>query len=145
VSFGLKPGQAGALRPILKAASLAPRRPDGLIPVAPVVAMTIDSHGRPTGSLRDPIIAAIDTDPCGAIRRAAPGPASAGHDGGDRPRQDGADLALARSNRFPAAATVKTKVFDAQPNETWVYPGHGNDTTQGAERPQLEEWRERGW
>jgi glyoxylase-like metal-dependent hydrolase (beta-lactamase superfamily II) len=54
-------------------------------------------------------------------------------------------LALARSNRFPAAATVKTKVFDAQPNETWVYPGHGNDTTQGAERPHLEEWRERGW
>jgi len=40
---------------------------------------------------------------------------------------------------------VKTKVFDALPNETWVYPGHGNDTTQGAERPHLEEWRERGW
>ena len=27
----------------------------------------------------------------------------------------------------------------------WVYPGHGNDTTLGAERPHLEEWRERGW
>lgn len=40
---------------------------------------------------------------------------------------------------------VKTKVFDALPNETWVYPGHGNDTTQGAERPHLEECRERGW
>jgi bifunctional non-homologous end joining protein LigD len=65
VAFGLKPGQAGTLRPILKAASLAPRRPDGLIPVAPVVAMTIDSHGRTTGWLRDPIIAAIDIDPAG--------------------------------------------------------------------------------
>jgi hypothetical protein len=39
--------------------------PHGLIPVAPVMAMTIDSHGQPTGSLRDPITAAIDTDPAG--------------------------------------------------------------------------------
>lgn len=31
------------------------------------------------------------------------------------------------------------------PDETWVYPGHGRDTTIGAERPHLEEWRERGW
>ncbi|NEE47580.1 MBL fold metallo-hydrolase, partial [Streptomyces sp. SID8455] len=29
--------------------------------------------------------------------------------------------------------------------ETWVYPGHGNDTTLGDERPQLPEWRARGW
>ena len=40
---------------------------------------------------------------------------------------------------------VKTKVFDQLPDETWVYPGHGKDTTLGAERPQLEEWRRRGW
>jgi ATP-dependent DNA ligase len=65
VAFGLKPGQAATLRPILKAASLAPRRPDGRTPVAPVVAMTIDSHGRTTGWLRDPVIAAIDIDPAG--------------------------------------------------------------------------------
>ena len=31
------------------------------------------------------------------------------------------------------------------PDETWVYPGHGNDTTLGAERPHLAEWRARGW
>lgn len=31
------------------------------------------------------------------------------------------------------------------PDETHVYPGHGADTTIGAERPHLEEWRERGW
>jgi glyoxylase-like metal-dependent hydrolase (beta-lactamase superfamily II) len=30
-------------------------------------------------------------------------------------------------------------------DETWVYPGHGDDTTLGAERPHLEEWRARGW
>ncbi|MER6303876.1 MBL fold metallo-hydrolase [Kitasatospora sp. NPDC001539] len=40
---------------------------------------------------------------------------------------------------------VKEKIFDALPDEAWVYPGHGNDTTLGAERPHLNEWRERGW
>ena len=28
---------------------------------------------------------------------------------------------------------------------TVIYPGHGDDTTLGAERPHLEEWRERRW
>ena len=37
------------------------------------------------------------------------------------------------------------KLFEVLPGETWVYPGHGDDTTLGAERPQLAEWRERGW
>ncbi|MFJ1704100.1 MBL fold metallo-hydrolase [Kitasatospora sp. NPDC088346] len=40
---------------------------------------------------------------------------------------------------------VNEKIFDPLPDETWVYPGHGNDTTLGAERPHLPEWRERGW
>lgn len=40
---------------------------------------------------------------------------------------------------------VETKIFAALPDETWVYPGHGNDTTLGAERPHLPEWRTRGW
>jgi len=40
---------------------------------------------------------------------------------------------------------VKTKLFDALPDETWVYPGHGDDTTLGDERPHLKEWRERGF
>ncbi|WP_030205218.1 MBL fold metallo-hydrolase [Streptomyces bikiniensis] len=40
---------------------------------------------------------------------------------------------------------LETKVFGALPDETWVYPGHGNDTTLGAERPHLAEWRARGW
>ncbi|GGU20827.1 MBL fold metallo-hydrolase [Streptomyces lavendofoliae] len=40
---------------------------------------------------------------------------------------------------------VETKLFDALPDETWVYPGHGKDTTLGEERPKLPEWRERGW
>jgi glyoxylase-like metal-dependent hydrolase (beta-lactamase superfamily II) len=40
---------------------------------------------------------------------------------------------------------VSAKLFDKLPDETWVYPGHGGDTTIGAERPQLQEWRDRGW
>lgn len=40
---------------------------------------------------------------------------------------------------------VETKLFDRLPDETWVYPGHGADTTIGDERPNLAEWRARGW
>ncbi|WP_455361978.1 MBL fold metallo-hydrolase [Streptomyces sp. SYSU K21746] len=40
---------------------------------------------------------------------------------------------------------LEEKVFGALPDETWVYPGHGKDTTLGAERPHLGEWRARGW
>ena len=40
---------------------------------------------------------------------------------------------------------VTTRLFDPLPDETWVYPGHGRDTTLGTERPHLEEWRRRGW
>ena len=40
---------------------------------------------------------------------------------------------------------VETRLFGTLPDDTWVYPGHGNDTTIGAERPALPEWRERGW
>ncbi|MFG2499618.1 MBL fold metallo-hydrolase [Streptomyces sp. NPDC048441] len=40
---------------------------------------------------------------------------------------------------------VETKIFGTLPDETWVYPGHGNDTTLGTERPHLSEWRRRGW
>jgi glyoxylase-like metal-dependent hydrolase (beta-lactamase superfamily II) len=40
---------------------------------------------------------------------------------------------------------VKTRVFDRLGDGTVVYPGHGDDTTLGAERPHLEEWRKRRW
>lgn len=40
---------------------------------------------------------------------------------------------------------VNTKVFGRYGDDTVVYPGHGDDTTLGAERPHLTEWRERGW
>ncbi|MGW1723864.1 MBL fold metallo-hydrolase [Streptomyces sp. NPDC002306] len=40
---------------------------------------------------------------------------------------------------------LETKLFDVLPDETWVYPGHGDDTTLGTERPHLAQWRARGW
>lgn len=40
---------------------------------------------------------------------------------------------------------LEARVFDRLPDDTWVYPGHGDDTTLGTERPHLAEWRARGW
>lgn len=40
---------------------------------------------------------------------------------------------------------VEAKLFERFPDETWVYPGHGDDTTLGRERPHLPQWRARGW
>lgn len=40
---------------------------------------------------------------------------------------------------------VTDKLFGRFGDDTIVYPGHGKDTTLGAERPHLGEWRERGW
>lgn len=42
-------------------------------------------------------------------------------------------------------ADVTERVFEPYADSTWVYPGHGKDTTLGAERPHLAEWAERGW
>ncbi len=40
---------------------------------------------------------------------------------------------------------LEAKVFDRLADSTWVYPGHGGDTTLGRERPELGVWRKRGW
>ncbi|MGX6606373.1 MBL fold metallo-hydrolase [Micromonosporaceae bacterium Da 78-11] len=40
---------------------------------------------------------------------------------------------------------VEHKLFDRLPDDTWFYPGHGKDSTLGAQRPHLAEWRARGW
>jgi glyoxylase-like metal-dependent hydrolase (beta-lactamase superfamily II) len=47
--------------------------------------------------------------------------------------------------RFERIITsVRDRLFSL-PDDTIVYPGHGRDTTIGAERPHLEEWIARGW
>lgn len=40
---------------------------------------------------------------------------------------------------------LEARVFGALPDDTWFYPGHGDDSTLGEQRPHLGEWRERGW
>jgi glyoxylase-like metal-dependent hydrolase (beta-lactamase superfamily II) len=40
---------------------------------------------------------------------------------------------------------VEAKLFGRLDDDTWFYPGHGKDSTLGAERSALPEWRARGW
>jgi glyoxylase-like metal-dependent hydrolase (beta-lactamase superfamily II) len=40
---------------------------------------------------------------------------------------------------------LEERIFGSFTDPTWVYPGHGKDTTLGAERPSVAEWRARGW
>ncbi len=40
---------------------------------------------------------------------------------------------------------VESKLFDRFDDDTWFYPGHGDDSTLGAERASLPDWRARGW
>jgi len=40
---------------------------------------------------------------------------------------------------------VSSRLFDALPDNTWFYPGHGDDSTLGEQKPHIDEWRERGW
>jgi glyoxylase-like metal-dependent hydrolase (beta-lactamase superfamily II) len=48
--------------------------------------------------------------------------------------------------RFGSLITdLENRVFAELPDGTWVYPGHGADTTIGTERPHVPEWRARGW
>lgn len=40
---------------------------------------------------------------------------------------------------------LESRVFARMDDDVVVHPGHGDDTTLGAERPHLDEWRDRGW
>ena len=74
-------------------------------------------------------------------------------DGGERPHLFSGDSLFpgghGRTTSLEEHITLmddlEEKVFGRLPDETWVYPGHGLDTTLGVERPHLAEWRERGW
>jgi glyoxylase-like metal-dependent hydrolase (beta-lactamase superfamily II) len=41
--------------------------------------------------------------------------------------------------------SIDERLFSRFSPETMVLPGHGNDTTIGAESPHLQEWIDRGW
>jgi glyoxylase-like metal-dependent hydrolase (beta-lactamase superfamily II) len=40
---------------------------------------------------------------------------------------------------------VEERIFAPLPDETWFYPGHGDDSTLGEQRPHVAQWRQRGW
>ncbi|MGO4598497.1 MBL fold metallo-hydrolase [Terrabacter sp. 2RAF25] len=40
---------------------------------------------------------------------------------------------------------LDSRIFAHYDDDTWFYPGHGDDSTLGAERSHLGEWRARGW
>ncbi|MBG0816988.1 MBL fold metallo-hydrolase [Planomonospora sp. ID82291] len=84
------------------------------------------------------------------LRGHTPGSIALHHDGhlftGDSLFPGGVGNTDKDPERFEQLFTdVSERIFDRFPDETWVYPGHGRDTTLGAERPSLPEWRERGW
>jgi glyoxylase-like metal-dependent hydrolase (beta-lactamase superfamily II) len=41
--------------------------------------------------------------------------------------------------------SIDDRLFSKLDPDTLVLPGHGDDTTIGAERPHLQEWVDRGW
>ena len=52
---------------------------------------------------------------------------------------------LAHAQAMGAWVNPRREGSASLPDDTWFYPGHGNDSTLGAERPHFAEWRERGW
>jgi glyoxylase-like metal-dependent hydrolase (beta-lactamase superfamily II) len=41
--------------------------------------------------------------------------------------------------------SLDQRLFGALDDDVLVFPGHGDDTTIGTERPHLQEWADRGW
>jgi glyoxylase-like metal-dependent hydrolase (beta-lactamase superfamily II) len=64
---------------------------------------------------------------------------------GDSLFPGGPGRTTSRENFDSLMTDLATKVFDRLPDDTWFYPGHGDDSTLGAERPAIPEWRKRGW
>lgn len=46
---------------------------------------------------------------------------------------------------FDAIMTSVRALLLEAPDAMQIHPGHGRDTTVGAERPYIEEWSARGW
>jgi glyoxylase-like metal-dependent hydrolase (beta-lactamase superfamily II) len=88
------------------------------------------------------------------LRGHTPGSIALRYDDGDQPHLFTGDSLFPGgpgntqhdAQRFDSLMTdLEDRVFGELPDVTWVYPGHGKDTTLGTERPHLPEWRARGW
>lgn len=87
------------------------------------------------------------------LRGHTPGSVALLHRGADRPHlftgdslfPGGPGRTTSPEDFSSLLGDLEERVFGPLPDDTWVYPGHGDDTTLGAERPQLTAWRSRGW
>ena len=101
---------------------------DTIVEVGRLKLRTIHTPGHTPGSMcflleGSPILFSGDTLFPG-------GPGNTSFEGGDFPT-------IIRS--------IEDRLFSKLAPETIVMPGHGDDTTIGAERPHLQEWIDRGW
>lgn len=103
------------------------------VQVGDVAAQVIGLRGHTPGSV--------------ALAVADPGPDVAHHIfSGDSLFPGGVGNTFGSAENFiQLLADVESRLFGEFDDTAWVYPGHGTDTTLGAERPALPQWRERGW
>jgi len=65
---------------------------------------------------------------------------------GDTLFPGGAGATRFEGGDFPTIMrSIEDRLYRALSDEVMVLPGHGDDTTIGAERPHFDEWVERGW
>ncbi|GAA0557429.1 MBL fold metallo-hydrolase [Paractinoplanes ferrugineus] len=113
----------------------------------PVVTGTLDDRDKvPVGDCELEVIHLVGHTP-GSIALLYRDPSGHGHLWtGDSLFPGGVGNTQKDETRFRSLIDdVEHKLFDRLPDDTWFYPGHGKDSTLGAERPHLAEWRERGW
>jgi glyoxylase-like metal-dependent hydrolase (beta-lactamase superfamily II) len=122
------------------------------------------AHPDDAGALPVPVTRLVehgDTIPVGDaqlsvihLRGHTPGSIALRYDDGDQPHLFTGDSLFpggpGNTQKDPARfdqlmTDLENRVFGELPDVTWVYPGHGKDTTLGTERPHLPEWRARGW
>jgi len=104
-----------------------------------------DGDGVPVGTCELAVIHLVGHTP-GSIALLYDDPEGAPHlFTGDSLFPGGVGRTRSTSDFLSLIDDVEAKLFDRLPDETWAYPGHGHDTTLGAEQPSLDEWRRRGW
>jgi glyoxylase-like metal-dependent hydrolase (beta-lactamase superfamily II) len=141
------PDHTGALKKVVKAtgaASIAGADDAGAIPV--VTATVRDGDTIPVGDCTLEVIHVVGHTP-GSIVLLYREPEGIAHLWtGDSLFPGGVGNTRGNKKNFASLIDdVETKLFGRLADDTWFYPGHGKDSTLGAERPHLAEWRERGW
>ncbi|WP_062437809.1 MBL fold metallo-hydrolase [Herbidospora daliensis] len=132
----------GALEEVARAtgATVVAGREDAA--ALPVEARPVDGGDRVTVGVTDLEVIHLRGHTPGSIALYYPGHVFTG----DSLFPGGVGNTMKDPERFTQLYTdVVERIFDRFDDDTWVYPGHGKDTTLGAERPALPEWKARGW